>query len=166
MSNIIQLTGKLDYNITLDPSVWIFDDRKIELEECFHLLENKVDDIEDYTKAISEQWDKERVHGVSSPPVEKSVNQKKKDEVLKGSYVMPFRPFIENASPSKDITNVQIVQKNGEKIIAEFSKVRDAFLCFALNGKPLVEDGPVHLYFRDGSNRDHPIKNIVSFHFE
>ena len=30
---IIQLTGNVRYQITLDPSTWIFDDRKIVLED-------------------------------------------------------------------------------------------------------------------------------------
>ena len=31
-------------------------------------------------------------------------------------------------------------------------------LCFSNNGKPLKEDGPVHVYFGDGSNKQNPIK--------
>ncbi|MDY0408070.1 hypothetical protein [Paracerasibacillus soli] len=33
---IVQLTGNITYPITLDPTVWIFDDRKIKLEEAFN----------------------------------------------------------------------------------------------------------------------------------
>ncbi len=32
---IIQIKGNVKYPITLDPSVWIFDDRKILLEDAF-----------------------------------------------------------------------------------------------------------------------------------
>lgn len=32
---IVQLKGNVQFPITLDPTVWIFDDRKIKLEEAF-----------------------------------------------------------------------------------------------------------------------------------
>ncbi|MDN8677450.1 peptidyl-prolyl cis-trans isomerase, partial [Staphylococcus aureus] len=32
MSDIIMLTGKVNFTITLDPGVWIFDDRKVDLD--------------------------------------------------------------------------------------------------------------------------------------
>ena len=33
---------------------------------------------------------------------------------------------------------------------------------FSQDGKPLVEDGPVHILFADGSNIDQPIKNVIA----
>jgi hypothetical protein len=36
-------------------------------------------------------------------------------------------------------------------------------LGFSNNGKPLKEDGPIHIYFGDGSNQQSPIKNVKSF---
>ena len=33
---------------------------------------------------------------------------------------------------------------------------------FSQEGKPLAADGPVHILFGDGSNRENPIKNIKS----
>ena len=35
MENIILLSGKVKYSITLDPTVWIFDDRKVDLSTYF-----------------------------------------------------------------------------------------------------------------------------------
>ena len=37
---------------------------------------------------------------------------------------------------------------------------------FSKDGKMLKEDGPVHLYFADGSNRDNPLKNVRAFRLE
>jgi hypothetical protein len=31
---------------------------------------------------------------------------------------------------------------------------------FSINGKPLTQDGPVHIYYGDGSNKNTPIKNV------
>ncbi|PTX58331.1 hypothetical protein C8P63_11779 [Melghirimyces profundicolus] len=35
MNDVILITGKVKYQINLDPSVWIFDDRRFEMEERF-----------------------------------------------------------------------------------------------------------------------------------
>ena len=35
MENIILVNGKVKFSITLDPSVWIFDDRKLDLTTFF-----------------------------------------------------------------------------------------------------------------------------------
>ncbi|MDA8353303.1 MAG: hypothetical protein M0Z65_09010 [Firmicutes bacterium] len=35
MNPIIQLTGKVTYPITLDPTLWIFDDRRFEMADRF-----------------------------------------------------------------------------------------------------------------------------------
>ncbi len=37
---------------------------------------------------------------------------------------------------------------------------------FSQDGKPLTEDGPVHLLFADGSNVENPIKNIRAIRVE
>ena len=35
MESIIPIKGKVKYKLTLDPSVWIFDDRRIDLKTYF-----------------------------------------------------------------------------------------------------------------------------------
>ncbi|KPD01293.1 hypothetical protein LR69_00450 [Geobacillus sp. BCO2] len=35
MNDIIVLTGKVKFRITLDPGVWIFDDRKVDMDAYF-----------------------------------------------------------------------------------------------------------------------------------
>lgn len=35
MNDIIVLTGKVKFTITLDPGVWIFDDRKVDMDAYF-----------------------------------------------------------------------------------------------------------------------------------
>ena len=41
MENIILVNGKVKFSITLDPSVWIFDERKLELTTFFDEKKNK-----------------------------------------------------------------------------------------------------------------------------
>ena len=59
MENIILLTGKVKYKLTLDPGVWIFDDRRIDLTAYSFEKPDKTDTLEAYTKAVSAHWDRE-----------------------------------------------------------------------------------------------------------
>lgn len=168
MSDVILLSGNIQFKITLDPSVWIFDDRKIEFDKAFDETNEQPEEENEnnYTKKMSEQWEKERAYGVNYPPVNESVKRLEKEKILTGTYVMPFAPFVEHAEPDEDAKNVEIVLKDGTSTTYPLSKVKDALLLFAKDGKPLKDDGPVHLYFRDGSNRNDPIKNIAKFIFK
>ncbi len=46
METIIPIKGAVKYKITLDPTVWIFDDRRLDLTTYF--TEQKEDDDEDF----------------------------------------------------------------------------------------------------------------------
>ncbi len=168
MSGVIQFSGDIQFKLTIDPSVWIFDDRKIELEQCFYIMDKITEeDNEAYTEKMSKQWEEATTEGAKIyPPVNKSVGGRDRDKLLSSSFVMPIRPFIENAEPHNNVKKVEILQKDGSSIEVDFLKIKTAFLCFSMDGKPLTEDGPVHLYFKDGSNKEDPIKNIQSFVFQ
>ena len=72
MKGIIPIKGNVDFQITLDPGVWIFDDRKLEIESLFDHLHSKEDELEQYTKSISSHWDREIMEGAVYPPTLKS----------------------------------------------------------------------------------------------
>ena len=72
MENIILVNGKVKFSITLDPSVWIFDERKLELTSFFDEKKNKVNELEEYTKSISKHWDREITEGATVPSVVKT----------------------------------------------------------------------------------------------
>ena len=72
MENIILVNGKVKFSITLDPSVWIFDERKLELTTFFDEKKNKVNELEEYTKSISKHWDREIMEGAMVPSVVKT----------------------------------------------------------------------------------------------
>lgn len=165
MNDVVQLTGNVNYELTIDPTVWIFDDRKIKLEECFHLQNDEQDKRIAFSKAMARQWDKERSEETNNPPVRQKGKRQTKEDILQGSYVMPFLPFIENAQPKNNVISVTVVQKDESTMKIDLKQARDAFLCFSSEGRPLKDDGPIHLYFGDESNRDTPIKNIRQFIF-
>lgn len=137
MPDIILLTGNLNYNLTLDPSSWLFDDRKFDLDQYF-----------------------EEPHDLDHPP-----RKYKKRELLKENYTfgIPLKPFLENAQPKPEAETLVIETKNGNQHKISFEEAKSAVLGFSKEGKFLNEDGPAHFYFGDGSNRDNPVTEITKF---
>lgn len=162
MENIIILSGKVKYNITLDPTVWIFDDRKVDLTTYFSTTSNPSNDLEEYTKSISKHWDREIIEGAVYPPTLKTEKKFEKEKVLTGSFGIPFQPFLDNAEPEGNAATL-IIKTNTSEHEIYLDIAKELILGFSEVGKPLSEDGPVHVYFGDGSNQQHPIKNVREF---
>lgn len=161
---IVQLKGKVNYPITLDPSVWIFDDRKIMLEEAFTgSSEKKVK--EDPVKKAAELFNQEIYSQKSiKPPVNKSLSRKEQEKALIHSFVMPIRDFIETAEIHSGAKRV-LLKTGGDDIGISIEQLTSAYFLFAVNGKPIRENGPVHLFFGDGSNQEDPITGITEIEF-
>ncbi|MEH7013948.1 peptidyl-prolyl cis-trans isomerase [Neobacillus niacini] len=162
MENIIVLSGKVNYSITLDPTVWIFDDRKIDLTTYFSTTSAHPNELEEYTKSVSKHWDREIMEGAVYPPTLKTEKKYEKEKVLTGSFGIPFQPFLKNAEPVENAAALVIKTATSEHEVS-LDKAKDLILGFSEVGKPLSEDGPVHVYFGDGSNQQHPIKNVREF---
>ncbi|WP_270181740.1 peptidyl-prolyl cis-trans isomerase [Alkalihalobacillus sp. CinArs1] len=160
METIIPIKGKVTYPITLDASVWIFDDRKIELEEFLKFNSSSDENENDYIKAQSERWEQERT-GIK-PPINQSIKRFEKEKILNGSYVIPLEPFLSNAEPLTEGNHVQLETTDDEHIVLSIDEALNGFLGFAINGKPLKDDGPVHFYHGDGANAAEPFKNICA----
>src|SRR5699024_8226618 len=151
-------TGKVTYSITMDPSVWIFDDRKILLDEDFSSDSERTETEENFqktermrTKEVNQQKVKQ--------PVNRSIKRFERDKILKSSYVMPIKEFIGHAEIKSNAEDATLITNN-ENINISLEDLENCYLLFAIDGKTVKEDGPVHLYFKDGSNRDNPIKGI------
>lgn len=156
---VIQLKGNVEHPITLDPTVWIFDDRKISLEEAF-LPEAEKETIEDEElRKTAQFWDREVYQQKLDPPVNKSISTYDKKKILEGTFVMPLHHFLGNAQIHDNASNITLETINGPVQITK-EQLENSKLLFARDGKPIREDGPVHLYFGDGSNQDDPIKGI------
>lgn len=163
METIIALGGNVKYSITLDPGVWIFDDRKVDLLTYFESEKEEDKSLEEYTKAVSKHWDREIMEGAVYPPTLKTEKKFEKEKVLNGTFGIPLKPFIQNAEPEKDASTFIIVTEEDEEIQMPIQKAEELILGFSINGKPLREDGPVHVYFGDGSNKNNPIKKVKAF---
>jgi hypothetical protein len=158
-ATIVPLTGKVKYQITLDPGVWIFDDRKVDLDTYFQNEEKAVNELDEYTKNMSKNWTREIQEGATAPPTLKTEKKFQKEKVLNGTFGIPLAPFLENAEPEKSADTIAIITENDE-VTLPLANAGEILLGFSKNGKPLKEDGPVHVYYKDGSNLENPIKNV------
>ncbi|UFU00898.1 hypothetical protein KO561_08180 [Radiobacillus kanasensis] len=155
---IVEIEGKVQYPITLDPTVWIFDDRKVLLEEAFKTESNE-DVVTDELEQASLRFDREVYQQKVKPPVTNSIAKYNRKELLENSYVMPIRDFLNTAEIKPEANSVELVSRFGNETIS-IDQLRNSLLLFSNAGKPLYDDGPIHLYFKDGSNQESPIKGI------
>jgi hypothetical protein len=162
MENIIIISGNVKYTITLDPGVWIFDDRRVDLTNYFSTKRENSISLEEYTKDVSKHWDREIMEGAIYPPTLKSEKKFEKEKVLTGTFGIPLRPFLVHSEPASDAYSFVIHCIDGEYEYT-LETAYELILGFSNNGKPLSEDGPIHVYLGDGSNQQSPIKNIKSF---
>ena len=165
MEFIIPIKGEVKFNITLDPSVWIFDDRKIDLDEFFEGKYEYKDESEEYTKVTSAHWSREIIEGAVFPPTLKSEKKYERTKLLTNTYGIELKQFIMNAEPSKEATTLVVETTDGEYKIP-LNELDDVLVKFSHQGKPLKEDGPVHIIKKDGTNLNDPIKHITAFRVE
>ncbi|MFC0274685.1 peptidyl-prolyl cis-trans isomerase [Metabacillus herbersteinensis] len=159
MDSILMIKGSVNYKITLDAGVFIFDDRKEDLTTFFKQSVKKPDELEEYTKAASQHWDREIREGAILPPTLKTEKKYEKQRLLTGTFGIPLNPFLMNAQIQPHAEEVQFVTATGI-VTMTIEEANDAILGFSKDGKPLKEDGPIHVYYGDGSNENDPIKNV------
>lgn len=163
---IIQLKGKVKFPLSLDPSVWIFDDRKIIFEEAFEDRPKNDKTEKNELEKAAELFNQEIYSQKHiKPPVNKSINRFEREKILSNSYVMPIEDFIKIAE-IEDEASRAILKTESDDIIITTEQLESAYFHFAIEGKQIKEDGPVHLYFGDGSNKDNPIRGFKSIIIE
>jgi len=155
---IVPIKGNVTYPITLDPTVWIFDDRKILLEEAFTNKASESNTESDYDKT-AQRWSQEVYQQKIKPPVNRSINRFEREKILKNSYVMPIKDFINNAEITSEAREAVLVTDKGNVNIS-LEHLRNCLLLFAIDGKPLKDNGPVQLFYQDGTNQEDPITGI------
>lgn len=165
MEFIIPFKGKVKFKIILDPSVWIFDDRRIDLETYFVDRPEEVDELEEYVRGAGEHWSREIMEGSTFPPTLKTEKKYKKQQMLTGTFGIKFEPFLMNTEPEADASSVVFETKHGEHRFS-FDDAKNLIFKYSQNGKPLREDGPVHILLPDGSNVDSPITDVEAIRVE
>lgn len=129
MSEILFINGKVRFPITIDPTVWIFDDRKVDLTTYFDETRENTSELEAYLKNTSEHWDREIRDGAAFPPIQQSVKKFKKEQLITGTFGIPFQPFLANAEISDDATQVEI-ETVDDTITLPLETVKHAILGF------------------------------------
>lgn len=140
---LLQIKGNVDFVITIDSSAWIFDDRKIHIEDL-------VNDDEEINFDDSVEWNRQIIEGETLPPTLKSEKKyrNKKEELLNGTFLMALDPFLEYAEP-KSIT-YEITHKDGKTALA-YKDRYDHYAQFSKDGQRLYEDGMIDLLvIKDG----------------
>lgn len=155
---IVPITGNVTYTITMDPSAWIFDDRKILLEEAF-LEKLEKEDAEDDVQEASERWDRAVKQPNLNSQSNKGISRSEREKILTSSYVMPISDFVDYAEINDDAKDVTLETSTGDVRIS-IEELQNCYLQFSLNGKPLKQDGPVYLFHNNGSNKENPVKGI------
>lgn len=166
MEGIIPIRGKVKYKITLDPSVWIFDDRRLDLKTYFTNKEEKEDEDLKYLFNMGKHWSREIMEGATFPPTLKTERKLDRQGMKTGTFGMEIKYFLNNAEIEEDATKIIFECKDGEEHAFSIEEAYTLIFKYSQDGKPLLEDGPVHILFADGSNVDNPIKNVTGIRVE
>ena len=136
---MIQIKGAVKFPITLDSTTWIFDDRKVTIED----LEKGVFEGEKPIKfEDNREWNRAILEGQTNPPTLNSEIEYKKRAVLTGSFAINMTPFFKNAEPHDSATTIRL-SNDSDHIDIPFTMLPYLFFQFAKDGKRLYEDNGV-----------------------
>ncbi|RIN92224.1 hypothetical protein BU005_07335, partial [Mammaliicoccus sciuri] len=82
---MIQIKGNTKFNITLDATTWIFDDRKVKIEDLEQGIFNGEKPIE-FENNVA--WNRAILEGATNPPTLNSETTYKRRSFLKDTYVI------------------------------------------------------------------------------
>ncbi|WP_027726173.1 hypothetical protein [Tuberibacillus calidus] len=146
---IVPILGHVKYHITLDPSSWIFDDRKISVED----YDDPNFDLDEFLKA-----QKDERAGAALPRLAASKRKYRKEEWLTKSFVMPAKIFIQNAEPLEEATAIQFSLTNGQTATVPLEEMEEGAFQFSRDGKLLTDEGPL-IFLCRGKDRE-PVAQI------
>lgn len=162
MADVIVVKGAVQFPITIDPSVWVFDDRKFELSTYVEQCNLEQLETEKYIRSAALHWEKEMKEGSAPPSERKSLAEERK--VLEGDYAIKLAPFLENAKPHANATTLRIHREQQDYVDISLEESKQIILQFSKDGKPIREKGPVLLYFpQDLRDNKQPLNNITMF---
>lgn len=162
MSSIIPIKGAVTYQLTLDPTVWIFDDRRIDLTTYFNKDKTTENAEEKYLREVGAHWSREIMEGAVFPPTLKTERKFDRKGMMTGTFGMNIEPFLKNAEILPEAKEVVFECANGEEHTFPIEVAKTLIFKFSDNGKPLANNDLVHLLFDDGSNVDNPIVGVVA----
>jgi hypothetical protein len=162
LESIIPIKGNVRHVITLDPTVWIFDDRRVDLKTYFTESHVEIDDLEEYKRDMGKHWSREIMEGATFPPTLETEKKFEKRKVLTGTYGIQLHHFLKIAEPAATAQSLTFETSDGDDFSFPLAKADDVIFKFSDEGKPIREGGPVHVIFKDGSYADNPIRNVIA----
>ncbi|MBU9711261.1 peptidyl-prolyl cis-trans isomerase [Evansella tamaricis] len=156
----ITITGNVKHTITIDPGVWIFDERKVDLDTYFSQKTQNYQDSEG--EKLAKAFDLHRKEGANVLSSNGNNITVSKKDLTEKSFGIPLFPFLENASPNEDVEYIIFKRSSGDDFTCPVHLAREGIIGFSKKGKPLKEDGPLHFYYNDGSNQSDPITDIIN----
>src|SRR5690554_2242321 len=118
---IVQVRGNVKCPITLDPTVWIFDDPKILLEV---FLEKGVNAAED--EALNDDQDLQQK---TKPPVNLSLTKYEREKALENRYIMPMKELLNNSEQEENVVSA-ILHTDHSDVEISFSELEVSALLF------------------------------------
>ena len=158
MDTIIQVTGNVNFTITLDASTWIFDDRKVDLNTYFTEEHVAVDADEKYVEEAGKFWSREIMEGAVFPPTLQTEKKYTHKEMRTGTFAIAVAPFLKNAQPKTEATQAVFIDARGNEYTYSLEEANTLLFKFSQDGN-MLENGPVHILDADGKNE--PIQGIV-----
>ncbi|MBY8909300.1 MULTISPECIES: hypothetical protein [Salinicoccus] len=159
---IIQIMGNVRFQITLDPSTWIFDDRKEELDK---VLANDADE-EQIEFSDSREWSRQIIEGTTKPPTLKSEKKFKKQELLDGTFVICLKPFLEYTEPERGEDAMITFTHDDSTTILPYNQRHKFYAHFSKDGKRLYDDGFIDILVIDGGKIENRLEHVTGISFE
>ncbi|WP_031548383.1 hypothetical protein [Salinicoccus luteus] len=159
---IIQIMGNVRFQITLDPSTWIFDDRKEELDK---VLANDGDE-EQIEFSDSKEWSRQIIEGTTKPPTLKSEKKFKKQELLDGTFVICLKPFLEYTEPERGEDAMITFTHDGETTILPYNQRHKFYAHFSQDGKRIYDDGFIDVLVIGDGEIEKRLEHVTGISFE
>lgn len=136
---MIQIKGKVKFPITLDSTTWIFDDRKVKIEDLEAGVFEGTKPVEFQN---NREWNRAILEGQTNPPTLNSEIKYKKRAMIEDTFVINMTPFFKNAEPNDDATVIRL-SNDEDSIEVPLSLLPYLFFKFADEGKRLYDDNGV-----------------------
>lgn len=156
---MIQIKGLVKFPITLDSTTWIFDDRKVKIED----IESGVFEG---TKPIrfedNREWNRAILEGQTNPPTLNSEIKYRKRSVLEDSFAINMTPFFKIAEPKDNATAIKLFNDESS-IEVPIELLPYLFFQFAKVGKRMYDDNAVDsfVFNPDEKGYSHEFKYVT-----
>lgn len=154
---VIQILGDIKFQITLDPSTWIFDDRKITLEDA---LEASHDD-EGISFSDNTEWNRQIIEGSSKPPTLKSEKKYKNSQLLEETFIIKLDTFLEYTEPERgEDAMITYTHDEGTTILPYNERSRH-YAQFSKDGKRMYDDNMIDLVIISDNNIETRLQHVT-----